>query len=120
MEILYHFTQTVDEFVGLEQSAQKLIADTDALQLEDRIERALGLARNARLLAFDEGLGVLSSLRLGVSTGLLKEYTLDTLNEMSIIAQDAHVQLNFGESCDSTMCKTHRAQLFRNCFAEHN
>lgn len=119
MEMLYHFTQTIDEFVQTEKTVQKKILDTDSLQLEDRIERALGLARNARLLAFDEGLGVLSSLRLGVSTGLLKGYPLNTLNEISMIAQDAHVRLNYGDSCNDNICSTQRAHLFRDRFAEN-
>ncbi|MFP6596108.1 MAG: hypothetical protein VCC01_01510 [Candidatus Hydrogenedentota bacterium] len=118
LETLYHFTQTIEQVVRQEKDTRKQILDTDFVQLEDRIERALALARNARLLAFDEGLGVLSSLRLGVSTGLLKGYTLSTLNETGVIAQDAHIRLNYGDSCDDNICNTQRAYLFRDRFAE--
>lgn len=119
METLYHFTQTIDQMVQQEKETRKRILDTDSLQLEDRIERALALARSARLLAFDEGLGVLSSLRLGVSTGLLKGYSLSTLNELGVIAQDAHIRLNYGDSCDDNVCSVQRAHLFRDRFAEN-
>ena len=40
-------------------------------RIEDRAARALGVARSARLLGFSEGLSLLSSLRLGLSTRVL-------------------------------------------------
>lgn len=119
MEMLYYFTQQIDKFVDMERNARKQLLDTQPLEIEDRIERALGLARNARLLAFDEGLGVLSSLRMGLSAGLLKGFSMSTLNEIGIVSQDAHLQLGYREPCDPNYCTTLRANLFRERFAEN-
>ena len=119
MEMTYHFVQAIDALIMLEREAQKDFIEGKSVQLDDRIERALGLARSARLLAFDEALGVLSSLRLGVTCGLLKGYALGTLNEIGIIAQNAHLQLSLTDACDDNNCSMQRAHLFRERFAEN-
>ncbi|MFP6583700.1 MAG: hypothetical protein VCD00_14260, partial [Candidatus Hydrogenedentota bacterium] len=118
-EIIYRLIQMVDELVSAEKSAQSRIRDEYTVQLEDRVKRALALARNARLLAFDEGVEVLSSLRLGVSTGLLNELSIRLLNETLMASQTAHLEFDAGQPCDETRSDMLRAELFRTNFAEN-
>lgn len=116
-EIVYQVAQVLDEVVAAEMSAQKRLLQDYRIQLEDRVERALALAQNARLLAFDESIEVLSSLRLGVSTGLLKTVSLRLLNETLMTSQPAHLELKSGELCDETRSNMLRAGLFRENFS---
>lgn len=116
-EIVYQVGQVLDELVAAENAGQKRIYEDFRVQLEDRVERALALAQKARLLAFDEGIEVLSSLRLGVSTGLLDTMPLRLLNETLMASQQAHLELQSGHPCDETQSKLLRAELFRENFS---
>lgn len=119
LEIIYHLVQAIGEIVTQERDARIQLNDTHPEQLEDRIQRALGLSRSARLLAFDEGIGVLSSIRLGIANGLLKNVSLKTINQIFMDAHDAHLRLNCGEPCDEIQCNTMRAELFSKQFADN-
>ena len=77
----------------------------------------MGLAQGTRLLAFSEAVTVLSSLRLGVSEGLLGQFSLQQINEVYIAAQDAHVDMKSGRDCDELTRNAERAELFRARFA---
>lgn len=117
LEIVYHLSQAIDAIVAQEREARALLEATHPQQLKDRIQRALGLSRSARLLAFDEGVGVLSSLRLGIAIGLLKDFSLKTINDTFMDAHDAHLRLNCGVPCDDIQCSALRAELFSKQFA---
>lgn len=116
-EIVYQTAQVLEELVEAERSAQKRLLQDFRIQLEDRVERALALAQQARLLAFEEGLEVLSSLRLGVSTWLLRTISPRLLNETLMASQQAHLELTSGELCDETQSSMLRAELFRENFS---
>lgn len=116
-EIVYQAAQVLDELVESERSAQQRLMQDFRIQLEDRVERALALAQQARLLAFEEGVDVLSSLRLGVSTGLLNAISPKLLNETLMASQRAHLELKSGELCDETRSCMLRAELFREKFS---
>lgn len=118
-EIIYRVAQRVDELVEAEREAQTRVTNEFRVQLEDRVNRALALARSARLLAFDECVEVLSSLRLGVSTGLLDSLSMRLLNETLMASQLAHLELDSGQPSDETRSDTLRAELFRGKFAEN-
>ena len=117
IEIIYHLSQAIDNVIAQERSAREQLTTTHLYELEDRVQRAIGLSQSARLLAFDEGVGVLSSIRLGIANGLLKDVSLKTVNETYMNSHDAHLRLNFGEPCDDIQCSVLRAELFSRQFA---
>lgn len=116
-EILFHLKHLSGELAQSERNERDARLRDARLQVEDRIGRALGLARNARLLAFDEGLRVLSSLRLGVANGLLDQYTYPNIADTFIASQDAHLALKSGHAHDELTLSACRADLFRARFA---
>lgn len=118
LEIIYHLSQATNEIVRQEREARTQLNQSHSHQLNDRIQRALGLCGNARLLDFDEALGVLSSLRLGSANGLLNNISLETINQTFMDAHDAHLRLNSGEPCDDIQCRALRAELFATRFAQ--
>ena len=119
LEIIYHLVQTIDQIITQERDARTQLSITHPNQIEDRIYRAIGLSQSARLLAFNEGVGVLSSIRLGIANGLLKNLSLKTVNQIFMNAHDAHLRINCGEPCDEIQCNTLRAELFAKQFANN-
>lgn len=116
-ETLFHLKHLASELVKSERESREQIVSDAPLQLEDRIGRALGLARGARLLAFHEANSVLSSLRLGVSSGLLDQFSLHQVNDVLMASQNAHIEMKCGHDCDELTLSTERAGLFRSRFA---
>lgn len=116
-EAIFHLRHLALEIVAGEREARTRVMVQEPRQLEDRVGRALGLARGARLLAFDEALTVLSSLRFGVSQGLLDQFTLQHVNDVFMGAQSAHIEMKCGHTCDEPTLSGERADLFRSRFA---
>lgn len=116
-ETFFHLKHLSSELIKTEREAREEIVSSAPLQIEDRVGRALGLARGARLLAFHEANSVLSSLRLGVSSGLIDQFSLHQINEVLITSQNAHIEMKCGHACDEFTLNAERADLFRSHFA---
>lgn len=112
-EVVYHLRHMAMDIVVEEKTAREAIKEEGLRGLEDRVWRARGIAQEVRLLDFDEAMGLLSSLRLGIATGMLQGYSLQQLNELLIASQRAHIEMKQGESCDELTLSKQRADLFR-------
>jgi len=116
-EIVYHLRHLSVDVVAKEHEARETLEREGRRRLEDRVCRALGLARNARLLGFSEGLELLSSIRLGVSTGLIADCSMRDVNELLISSQSFHVRTRTGHDSDELAVSVKRADLFRAQFS---
>ena len=116
-ELVYNLQHRAQEIARLERDARGAILREGPRVLEDRVGRALGIAREARLLESDEALALVSSLRLGVTAGLLEGHTLDQLNELLVTSQRGHIELKQGHECDDLTLSMERADLFRARFS---
>ncbi|MBI4557206.1 MAG: hypothetical protein HY706_06445 [Candidatus Hydrogenedentes bacterium] len=118
-EIVYHLRHTAADVLAEEKAARDsmtLLAQ-GVRSLEDRVGRAMGVARGARLIEFTEALEILSSLRLGIAAGFVKNVTIQQLNELLIAVQPAHLELRKGHECDEVTLSMERADLFRARFS---
>jgi len=118
-EALFHLKHVAGQLIAQEREARGRIRSAAPLQLEDRVGRALGVARHARLLATAEADSLLSSLRLGVSAGLLDQFSLQQINDVFIASQNAHIEVKCGHGCDEYQFNVERADLFRSRFAQN-
>ena len=118
-EILFHLRQTAAETAGRESELRATLARGDRSRLEDRVGRALGVVRNARLLEFGEAVSLLSSLRLGVDTGLVPNCGHPDLNVLLFASQHAHMKAKVGHDSDERTLSAERAALFRTCFSKN-
>lgn len=118
-EALFHLKHVAGQLIAQEREARGHIRSAAPLQLEDRVGRALGVARHARLLATSEADSLLSSLRLGVSAGLLDQFSLQQINDVFIASQNAHIETKCGHGCDEYQFNVERADLFRARFAQN-
>ncbi len=87
-------------------------------QLEDTIGRAYGILTNARLMTSNEALVLLSSVRLGVDMGLVKDIKLRALNELIVAIRPAHLQKKVGQEMDPVHRDIVRAQVIKERFAD--
>lgn len=114
-EILFHLRHMASELATRERVAREALRDQHGMHLADRIGRAHGVARGARLLGFAESLVLLSSLRLGALTSQLN-VGLDVLGRLLLESQAGHLQQKRGEPVDGAQLTEDRATLFRTRF----
>lgn len=92
-DLLGHFvTVVVPKIVEYERMARRLMLERNRLLLEDRVHRALGALRSARLLSVDEAMKHLSRIRLGVSLGLLENISLGIVQRLFLEVQSGHLR----------------------------
>ena len=116
-EIVFQVRHIASELIAEERAARELLLNENVRVLEDRIGRALGLAGGARMLNFNEAVGVLSSLRLGIATGIIQGHTLQQVNELLLACQGEHLEMAAGVDCDDYRLSVERADLFRGRFS---
>lgn len=116
-EIQFNLHHLLSRLLENERQARRHLLTEGARALEDRIGRAWGVARGAHLLEFAEAAGILSSLRLGLATGQLKDTSYRQLNDLLYASQAAHLAMRAGRECDDLSISMERADLFRMTFS---
>jgi protein arginine kinase len=92
-DVLERLNRVVPQFIDYERRLRDALLKGDRARLEDRVWRAYGVLRAARTITSDETLELLSAIRLGVNLGMLPgELTIETVNELFITSQPAHLQ----------------------------
>ncbi|MFI5382102.1 MAG: protein arginine kinase [Tepidisphaerales bacterium] len=103
----------IPRIIDYEIHARKTLVADKTLALDDKICRALGLLRSARLLASEETLFLLSHLRMGVNMGRVKDVELRTINELFLLTQPAHLQKLQGRRLEGDIRRGVRAEYIR-------
>ncbi|MCP4247732.1 MAG: protein arginine kinase [bacterium] len=103
----------IRRLVEYEMTARDTLAKQQPYQLDDKIYRAFGILSNVRMIGTDESLYLLSNLRLGVQMQRFKSVGLETLNELFLLTQRAHLQSINGGTLDGAQRAVARAELFR-------
>lgn len=103
----------IPKIVDYEKSARTVLLRDRLHLLDDKVWRAFGVLKNARLMSSDEALEFLSHVRMGVHVGRLKSVDVQTVNELFLQAQPAHLQKLHGERLTGEQRSLVRAALFR-------
>lgn len=112
-EIVDSIERVTNQIIGYEKNAYKILLKQKGPAIEDKIFRAYGILKNARILSSKEAINLLSLLRLGISMGFLKEISLARLNELLIINQPAHIQKIRGRQLKEEERNIARASIIR-------
>lgn len=99
------------------QTRASLIEHTERL---DRVYRALGIMKTARMLSSEEFIELYSAVREGVSAGKLGGLTLDVLSELFVEAQPATMMTRTGSAMSAEERDIQRAVITRNAVAAAN
>src|SRR2546429_5708324 len=113
-EIISDFRHIViPKIIDYEHHARKTLLNDHTIALDDKVRRALGLLRSARLMASEETLFLLSHLRMGVHLGRVKDVDIRTLNELFLLTQPAHLQKIAGKKLEGDNRRAARADFIR-------
>lgn len=112
-DIISSLEKVVKQIISHERSARKLLIKNSLKQVEDRVGRAFGILRNAQIITSKEAVELLSTLRMGIDLGILTEVTRQTINELFLLTQPAHLQKIAGEKLSPENRDIKRANLIR-------
>ena len=110
-EIVEHVDRVARQLVELEVQAQKTVFQQEGLKIQDRICRALGTLKNAKLISLQEALDGLSALRVGVEQKILTGIDLPKLNNLLILIQPAHLMKMAGRELTAELEAVERARV---------
>lgn len=114
IEILEEFQGLIlPQMIEYEQEARRLLMKKDSTQLDDRIHRAIAVLRSARLLGAEEGMKLLSRVRLGIHLGRITDVDRADLNRLFLYIQPGHLRRHVGGSLSQDRLRVARATLVR-------
>ena len=112
-EILGQIERITREIIEKEASARKRLMDEAEDMIEDKIWRAYGILKNARVLTSDEVMNLLSAIRLGHAMRIIDFLNVALINDILLLSQPAHLQKYYGSEMDSNKRDFVRAQMVR-------
>jgi protein arginine kinase len=113
-DIIQDFKHVViPKIIDYEHHARRTLLSDRTVALDDKVYRALGLLRSARLLTSEEVLQQLSHIRMGVNLGRLKGIEVRTLNELLLMSQPAHLQKMLTKKVEGDARRAARADFIR-------
>lgn len=105
--------EVIPNIVRYEQHARAQLMSENRDLLEDKVFRAMGILRGARLLKPDEALDQLGMVRLGVLCKLIPDVSLETIHELLLLVQPGHLQRELGCDLSQAQRRVARAKLVR-------
>ncbi len=113
-EIISDFKHLViPKIIDYEHQARRTLMNERTLALDDKVCRALGVLRTARLMESEETLTLLSHVRLGVNLNRVKDIDINKVNELFLLTQQAHLQKILSKKLDGDARRAARANFIR-------
>jgi protein arginine kinase len=116
-DLIEHLGRVTGKVIEYERSARSVLLTEAPAVLEDKVWRAYGILRTARSIALEEMMNLLSGVRLGVSLKLLKTPRVETLNEILVRGQVAHLERAAGGMLNEQDADVCRATFVRDKLA---
>ena len=105
--------EVITQILIYERQARNALLRENKQALQDRIARALGTLQSATMMTSEETMELLSAVRLGIHLGLVEDLAAQTVNELFIHTQPAHLQKLMGETLDGEARNAARARYLR-------
>lgn len=112
-DIIDNFERVMAQVISRENSARKLLLSKEKEGISDKIWRAFGTLKSARIITSNETINLLSSIRLGVYLDVLPHIDIGLLNELFLLIQPAHLQKMAGRTLTPDQRDIIRADLVR-------
>jgi len=112
-EVVDNLTRVIKQIITHEQNARKQLIASNKTELEDRIYRAYGTLKNAHIISSNETVELLSMVRMGVDMEMVKDLSIDAINQLFISIQPAHLQKMEGKALSAQQRDAKRAELIR-------
>ncbi len=103
--------------IGLKESdAIETLMISQRLEMEDRVNRSIGILSKARLLEYNEGLEHLSNIRMGIRAGLVEDIQVEKMDQLIFESDTGVIQMNHEKILNTQELKAQRANLCRAFF----
>jgi protein arginine kinase len=113
-EIIDRFRHLViPKIIEYENRARRALLQSRLAALDDRVWRSYGILKHARAISSEETMLHLSHLRMGIHMGRIKSPDLQTINELFLLTQPAHLQKIHGARLTGEERSAARADCIR-------
>lgn len=112
-DIIDNIERIINQIIAREETTRRTISTKNREALVDRVWRAYGTLKSARIITSNETIALLSAIRLGVDLGIVKNLDRRMVNELLILTQPSHLQKLEGKVLNSNERDTKRAELIR-------
>lgn len=119
-DIIESLEKVTKQIIEYETNARQTLFQDAKEEIEDKIWRAYGILKSARVLTSEEVMNLLSAIRLGLGMGTIDLLPLPLINEILILSQPAHLQKYFNQDMDEDERDIMRAELVRSKLANCN
>ena len=90
--IVQQLTDTVVKLITHEKDARLTLLDSAKDEFSDRVWRSFAILKYAQLISSEEVFDLLSELRLGIDLNIIDILSIDMLNSILIISQNAYLK----------------------------
>lgn len=111
-EIINNLEGVVENIIQEEIKFRDIVVNKCKYEVEDKIFRAYGILKNAKLMSYKELVELLSYVRLGVEMYVL-DLNKDVLNKLLVCTNDDAIQNKLGRSLTNKEKKAERAILIQ-------
>lgn len=112
-EIIENINGLIRQVIEQENASRQILLSQSRSMLEDKINRSLGILKNAHIISSQETTELMSLVRLGIDLGMIKEINRRAVNELFILTQPAHLQKIENKKLSSAERDVKRAELIR-------
>ena len=111
-EIIQNIKIIVEKVIKQERKARRFLAN-EGIEVEDLIYRNYGVLTNCRKITMEEAQNLLSTVKLGVDLGILKELSDLQIQKLYLYIQPGNLQKYFGEQYERLDREIKRAEMIK-------
>lgn len=119
-EIIENIRRVVKEVMDYELNAREILIKNARSQIEDKIWRAWGILKYARMLSSEEVINLSSAVRLGIGLGFITNISVLHLTRLLVLSLPAHLQLLVGREMEVEERDIKRAEFVRKTLGGKN
>jgi protein arginine kinase len=112
-EIITNITNIAFQIIEQERMLRNELYKQNSYRFEDKVCRSYGIFCNSRIMSSEESLKLLSDVRLGIDMGIIKDISIETLNEVMLLTQPANLQKLAGKPLSPDERDISRAEVTR-------
>ena len=112
-EIIDNIERIINQIISREDATCKSIMLKNKDEFIDRVWRAYGTLKSARIITSNETIMLLSAIRMGVDLGVVKNLDRKMVNELFMLTQPAHLQKLEGKVLSARERDIKRADIVR-------
>lgn len=110
-DIIDNLKRVIRQIVSQEKASREFLKTKKKDIIEDKVSRAYATLEAAHIITSKETIDLLSLVRLGIGLALIKDISNNTLNELLMLMQPAHLQKLEGRRLSPAERDIKRAEL---------